>query len=745
MMTKKYIFFILLLFPYLSFSQGKPVSESEARTKVFENYDISKHQYIHPDREIEALNKIIDYASQRVPFLTATQLRAGKADTSQVVQIIKNGQIFTYCYDANCSTEDDSATVLRHGNRRYVINVERITPQIWGAVPNDGKDDIVALQKASDYCIKAKRNLYIPAGDYNISRPWIIGRRSGAYTFSNYASLSIEGEAAQLESSQNATRILPSYNNTFAIGITNSRGIKISKIKIDGQNPVNKILTAAQEPLLDINNYVLNGSRDSQYSPYAGIVIDPFSKTVPEDGGYPGMTAYYNSSVSGTAKCTFEDVVVTDFVVGFLIEPYMPGAPLGSEITWRNCVVKGNKVGVASCNNQNRNLLWYGGSVGTCYYAFDGASYGTRTGNIPHIFGGNYGGKYLFNAKNANGESTVKAWGMHAERFGGIGFFGGAGVSGTNPAILTDCRFSFGFPTSSVDHHIVAYSSILFQNCVFANTKAEYEGAPLRIWKWGAVNITFQNCSLSSGGGNLALPVWADSEYNFIGNSLAEGGHNQGGSQGSTELTSNKRAASKAALNRHTLTVQTIQFADDPGSIYYVNKAVNTINLGTQTLTKDPATGTATFTVDDPGVVKVGDHIINRTTTNYESYLGTKTLSSNVSPIGTISAISGSTITISGIPESINSGNYNLFSTWWSRYHEPTIGDVISGQNVIRNVSKPDAWKVGNHITGAGIALGTYITAISGNTFTISKNAIATNSGTKLFDTIVYKVTGTQD
>ena len=41
-------------------------------------------------------------------------------------------------------------------------------------------------------------------------------------------------------------------------------------------------------------------SRDSRYSPYAAIVIDPFtnleSDKLPADGGYPGLLVYYGKS-----------------------------------------------------------------------------------------------------------------------------------------------------------------------------------------------------------------------------------------------------------------------------------------------------------------------------------------------------------------------------------------------------------------------------------------------------------------
>ena len=68
-----------------------------------------------------------------------------------------------------------------------------------------------------------------------------------------------------------------------------------------------------------------NVCRDTRFSPYAAIVIDPFtnlsSNKMPADGGYPGLTSYYVqfnrfSTNTGSTGTEIEDISINNFFVG---------------------------------------------------------------------------------------------------------------------------------------------------------------------------------------------------------------------------------------------------------------------------------------------------------------------------------------------------------------------------------------------------------------------------------------------
>jgi hypothetical protein len=80
-----------------------------------------------------AFSELAYLAVKRVPYLTAKEIRSGMADTAAVVQVVKHDRVYTFRFNANSNALDDSATVICAGNRRYVINAENLTPEMFGA------------------------------------------------------------------------------------------------------------------------------------------------------------------------------------------------------------------------------------------------------------------------------------------------------------------------------------------------------------------------------------------------------------------------------------------------------------------------------------------------------------------------------------------------------------------------------------------------------------------------------------
>jgi hypothetical protein len=93
-------------------------------------------------------------ASGFVPYMTITELRNGVAGSAEAVVITDPLRMGVFIYDPNdVSSNDDGAITLKvtATNKRYKREPGRVTPEMFGAIPNDGIDDYAAIQAAMDY------------------------------------------------------------------------------------------------------------------------------------------------------------------------------------------------------------------------------------------------------------------------------------------------------------------------------------------------------------------------------------------------------------------------------------------------------------------------------------------------------------------------------------------------------------------------------------------------------------------
>lgn len=619
----------------------------------------------------------------------------------------------------------------------------------FGAVGDGVTDDAAAIQAAIDYCITNGRSLFMPVGDYKIDSPLFIWKWSG--TAFSYCSLSITGEKRpwddNVAGSVASTRILPSFNNTFGIGIQNGRGVRLKDIVVKGVNVLTLTFPSYPEMMTDAN-FVTGTCRDSRYSPYAGICVDPFGTSVPADGGYPGLSSRYVATSAGSSGIEFESVKCYNFVVGTIIAPN--GTTQNAEdIAFEDCVMAYNKVGVAVCQSQSRDVTWKGGEVAFHLYCFDGNTYGQQQGHTPQIYGCTVAGKYIFNHYNRTGAPII-ANGLHAESFASIGYIGASASSQADPAIFNGCCFNFSdFGGIFPDHHLVSYGPVLFNACTFSTANAAKK-MPLRFLR-GTQNrgIKFDSCFLGEcplGEFTLAPTVGVSTrEFDEIYFENCSVGDSARGSDNGVSMLSHKVIVDfDSILNKCIVPEGSWLFMHAAGlgqNLKFVGGASNTVDLGSVTVTTG-ANGTATFTVADGSIVRVGDMIYTSTTKNYRNYDG-GALASSSNCIGIVTVVSGNDITITGWPQSLTTGTYAINKKWWSRFHRASTGDTHSNTTV-DNVTNPTAWADGNAIKGPGIPDGAYIVSGGGTaTLTISKAATATASGVRLYDADVYSLTGT--
>jgi hypothetical protein len=111
-----------------------------------------------------------------IPYMTQEELRTGPTDSLELVFVSNayNRQTFLYRHDSANVQEDDSATVLRSGNRRFVVQTDKYTPHLFNAVGNGSTDDTKAIKRLLRYCGLNKKIATILPGSYLISSPIFI-------------------------------------------------------------------------------------------------------------------------------------------------------------------------------------------------------------------------------------------------------------------------------------------------------------------------------------------------------------------------------------------------------------------------------------------------------------------------------------------------------------------------------------------------------------------------------------------
>ena len=630
---------------------------------------------------------------------------------------------------------------------------ETVSSADFGAVGDGTTDDTVALQNAINYCITYGKKLKILVGTYIISFPLLIAKLNG--TSFDYFGLDIEGEryvGADGSGNNPVTTIKATFNNTFAIGIQKARGVRIANLQVVGVNDFSAAVYANTAVLMTNSTYVINGCRDSRYSPYSGIVIDPFGYSVPSDGGYPGLTQYYNSSADGSGGCEFTGIFVSAFVAGIIFSPN--GTSINADNTsFIDCAVNFAKCGFVICQSQSRVIEWNGGSIFGCLYGFDSQTYGLQRGYSPGINGSNMGYcKYLFNVGSRWGNSQ-SIRNIHAESFASLGFFGFGTSQGVEPISFTGCEFN-SLPLGAglyPDHYLVTYTPLIFTGCYFDYTNEQV----LRIMSNPICAVVFDTCFMNiisetyndvlmgfSNNANYG-PLYNDSNVifkNCITRDYLKGNNNLSAISLeniiATSYTFDKNLIPIGAKLKYTA-------QGNANDMTFCGGFPNYVLLNNLSLTII-STGVGQITVPDGTLIAVGDLIVNGSnSTLYEDYTGALLLVDQCCSIGVASNVVGNIVTIAGLPQNLVAGTYPFYSVWFSRYHLPSTG-TTSTSTSITSVTNPSTWAIGQHIQGAGIVTGTYITNnVPSGTLTLSKATTASATGVRLYDADMQLLTGT--
>ncbi|MGN6532102.1 MAG: glycosyl hydrolase family 28-related protein [Ginsengibacter sp.] len=392
---------------------------------------------------------------------------------------------------------DTSLTVNPHSVNQY-FSVK------WYGAKGKNTDDYTAIQKSINACIKNNiRTVYIPAGRYKISKPLIIrgngtiNSKTGIEDQRAFCTLEVLGESSFWDSNM-GSEIITSFNDAFAIGIQNGKGCKIRKIKISGIFIPPSTHNLQEFYNIPFEKFTDGKCRDSRNSPYAAIVIDPFtnlrSDSFPADGGYPTLQEYYGKSAnletqSGSTGTELEELSITGFVVGICSSPN--GLTRNAEITIINKVQFANcKLCISAGQDQEKenrisNIYCWGGTHTIFATGLYGSPRMSGNWNIDHV--NIAGGVVRFIYNDQHGYFPTFISNVFAESLGTFGT-----LNSELACEVSDCIFDFAYPNEAgVQTLLISYG----ENVVFRSCNFRYYGANTPLTMQG--NCVFEHCYFS--------------------------------------------------------------------------------------------------------------------------------------------------------------------------------------------------------------------------------------------------------
>jgi hypothetical protein len=356
------------------------------------------------------------------------------------------------------------------------------------------------FQKQYDSCIARQiPNYFLPAGRFPMKEP-LIGKKkvNGSYVFWT-TNLIGTGTAGESDGSGTIFDFTQSPNVAFGIGLQDAKGVIVRGIKVWG---------AFNPPPGDFYNssYATYGDgkcRDKQYSPYAGIVIDPFGPSVPADGGFPGtdaygvsLTTYYFGNRSGSTGVHLTEDFITGWVVDVITSPN--GLTQNADnLTYDFLQVGNSKTNFAGCQDQEKNnTIDHIMSWGQTWMIFSTGLYGAGSVGAWNLHWFSIAGKnhdFIYN--NQSGYFQTNASYIFAESLKRLGTW--ISVNGSK---MTSSVIGFAAPDE-----VGTYTPDMI-----SGYGVTFDGCQLRMYGWprpitidpstgAANNFHFINCSMEGG------------------------------------------------------------------------------------------------------------------------------------------------------------------------------------------------------------------------------------------------------
>lgn len=241
--------------------------------------------------------------------------------------------------------------------------VALLTPYAFGAKGDGIHDDADAIQAWCNYAIVHPQPLILPIGNFITSHPILLQNPVAGRFFTLHLSGILSNKSA---SNEYLSRITYTGRAGYALGIQLGRSIEIENISIIGQYSFPNKVTNQNIGTLKFSDWVDGSVTDSRYTPYAGISIDPNQNA--------------NGSSGGTSDVTIRNCAIKGWMVGIALTPN--GVTLNDEIiSITDDNIESCRVAIAIGQDQSKTISIKGLKVwASVHTILDGVTYGRGTG-----------------------------------------------------------------------------------------------------------------------------------------------------------------------------------------------------------------------------------------------------------------------------------------------------------------------------------------------------------------------------
>ena len=482
-MPRLFVLFIILINPFITNAQVYIISQSTGGDQTIYLQKILNDKNVNTlvfDTPTFLVNGEVNVPKNKeLRFENGSMLSGHGVINGGIIEADYHSQIF-----------DSSITINPQAVNQY------FSVKWFGAKGDRSFNDHNSIQQAINTCIKNNiRTVFFPTGTYKIDEPLI----ERALPSSNrFFTLELLGESSFWDSNQ-GSEILTSFKDAFAIGIQLGKGCKIRKLKFTGLFKVPQFANTKDFYNASFEKFIDPQCRDNRYSPYAAIVIDPFShgseSTLPEGSQYPKLQQYYGNKINdgeirgGSTGTELEELNITNFVVGICSSPN--GITQNAEITLINKIQFANcKLCISAGQAQEKantisNIYCWGGTHTIFATGLYGKIREAGNWNIDHV--NIAGGVVRFIDNDQHGYFPTYISHVFAESLGSWGT-----INSEIACEILDCMIDFAYKNEASEQTLLTSwgKLITYRSCNFRyygeKTPLHFEG-----------NATFENCFFS--------------------------------------------------------------------------------------------------------------------------------------------------------------------------------------------------------------------------------------------------------
>lgn len=449
-------------------------------------------------------------------YLSLLLLSCSSSQQVTTPPVVKNDTVFVQ------RVVHDTTRIIQQVDRPVPLNLDSSVTTI--TLHPSGGDDWSQIQAAVDL----HKHVRLTAGVFRISRPiMVINLQDGSY---GQSWCDIQGPTPAEDTYGAFTaQILPSFSDRPALMIQLGKGCIVRNLVIAGQY-------RAPATQYQVNTFTRSqwrtGTRDVATSPYAGIVIDPFSDPAAlgndSTKGYPGLWSYYIPGMnrSGSTAIQITGCNIQGFNVGILITAV--NQQNGESITIDHDQIGNCLSAIASTQAQAKKnvvrdcMFW-----GPTHTIIDGVHYGlphTDGATIPDVEDCNVAGMN-YQLVESYSNFLTRFSGVYTENLFKIGWTG-LQSSANTPVIFDACQFDME-PGSPVPDCWYRGANTKFRDCVvryYNGGEPEQQivlndaGDSIDGGMWGAPPIRLSGQQIATA--TVTLHITADSAYYLATNTV---------------------------------------------------------------------------------------------------------------------------------------------------------------------------------------------------------------------------------